>query len=187
MKSGFPPPASHFPHKFFSFSLLPPFQVVLLLCLVGLALGCGTKRVHYLTEERFAPNPAPEEVMVLRSVGDRPHLQIARLDSYTDPAKSNSVREAQLQDLRERAARLGADGLVEVRHLEERHRGMVADPAVPFYAWMPGGQSRYFLRATAIRFLDEEAPDPTLADPNPLPDPVEPVEATPEGNFRPGY
>lgn len=149
--------------------------------------GCATGRTQKLTEERFPPNPEPASVVAMAGATSRPHVAIARLDSSTDTYKTSAVREQQLDELRRRAASLGANGLVEVRHLEQRHRGMVADPTVPFLAWMPGSQSRYFMRGKAVRFLEDADGEAGEALLDAAPEAVDSPPQTIEPEARPGY
>jgi len=123
------------------------------------AAACGRTQVHSLTEQTFAPKSRPEDVRLFLGKLDRPSVAIAKIDSTLDQSDSVGAKRAMLADLRTRAAKLGADAVVDIRLLKEKRHGFMADPTVPFKAWQQGDYDLYFLRGTAVRFdvKDDEA------------------------------
>jgi len=120
-------------------------------------LGCSSTTSKRLTTEKYPPNPEPMSVLLLTKESARPNTRIAHINSFTSDDRSDTTRERQLADLRERAARMGADAVVNVQYLQQQHTGMVADETVPFTAWRPGEMTQYFMRGTAVRYvIDEE-------------------------------
>ena len=118
--------------------------------------GCTSTKVYRLTEEQFPATQNPEDVRLFLGQVQRPHVRIAHVNSYLDRDKTVATKREQLEDLRRRAARLGAEAVVSVRLLREKHRGYELDPTVPFGALRQGQYDLYFLRGTAIRFVSQE-------------------------------
>jgi len=125
-----------------------------------LAAGCSTTKVKYLTEERYSPTPAEEKISLYVNEVERPHVKIAYVQSTGAANKETETVREQLRDLREKAREAGADAVVNVQQLSDKIRGYVRDEKVPFRAYEQGTAQRYFLRGTAIRFVE----NPELAD-----------------------
>ncbi len=118
--------------------------------------GCGAPKQHMLTERDYAPVRSAEQVRLFAGNTERETVDIAVVDSFASGDRSSAMRQSQLRDLRKRAAEAGASAVVDVRVLEERHRGMVADPSVPLPAWKQGNSTLYFVRGTAVRFVEDQ-------------------------------
>ena len=125
--------------------------------LLAAATGCETSRVHRLTPEVFPPTASEESIKLFVNQVRRPHIRIAHIQSTADISRDPEVRRAQLEQLRAEARALGADAVMDIQQLQNRVRGMVIDERVPFRAYRQGNYELYFLRGTAIRFVDEEA------------------------------
>jgi hypothetical protein len=123
---------------------------------IGLSACGSAPRTYSLTDKEFAPVRDASEVRLFLGELERPHFDLALLDSYVDQSEAPAVKRDQLSDLREKAAALGADAVVDIRALAEQHRGLVPDPAVPFNAWRQGEYELYFLRGKAVRFIDPD-------------------------------
>jgi uncharacterized protein YbjQ (UPF0145 family) len=138
--------------------ILRPAAVIAPLVLLS---ACGGSSVYRLTDEDFTQVKSPDEVRLFTGELTRPYLEIALINSEASEDRTVANRREQLRQLQREAARLGADAVADVRVLEERHKGMVADPTVPLPAWKQGDTTLYFLRGTAVRWLDPEV-DPVL-------------------------
>lgn len=140
--------------------------------LAGMVLaGCSAQRVYPLTDRTFPPTPAGQEIKLYTNAIRRPHLKLAYVQSTSDVESSPESRVKQLEQLREQARALGADAVVEVRELKNKVRGAVPDEAVPFRAYRQGRYNLYFLRGTAVRFVEPgeeaEAPEASAVPPAP--------------------
>lgn len=149
------------------------------LSILALAAGlgaCATPRQHSLTDQEFAPRAEPELVRLVIGPEERDHLDIAMLQSEASRDRSTATRRDQLAEIRERAARLGADAVVDLIVIPQTHTGFVGDPAAPVPFLMQGTETTYIMRGRAIRYTD--IPETTPAD-GPAPGEVDP-SAVPE-------
>lgn len=154
-------------------SLVGHFQLAVVVLLVALvAVGCAARRRYMLTTERFAPTPASQEVKLYVNEVRRPHIKIAIVQSFADPEPDAERKRKMLEALTSEARRLGADAVMNVRQLKNQVRGAVVDEAVPFQSYKQGRYDMYFMRGTAIRFVDE----PTTQT---LPSTISPIEPAP--------
>lgn len=131
-------------------------HIPLLLLALLVAAGCSNRRTYRLTSEKFPPTPADQEVRLFVNEVREPHVKIAMVQTFSSRSRENDVVRDQLQELNDRARALGADAVVNVRVLRNRVDGYVVDERVPFRAYRQGRNELYFLRGTAIRFIDEE-------------------------------
>lgn len=138
-------------------------RVLLLAALLAAAAGCASQRVNYLTEQRYKPMPKDEPVRLFLNRTERPHMEIAQVQSYSTLKDTEETRRAMLADLRARAGKIGADAVVDIRVLRNKSRGFTIDEAVPFRAYTQGNWESIFLRGVAIRFLEPEEPAPPHA------------------------
>ena len=127
------------------------------LIVTGFLLACGAKKVHYLSEQRFSPTPESEEIKLFVNDVQRPHVALAVVESFSRRETDTETKRQQLLDLRQRARDLGADAIVNVRFLNNEIRGFVVDEAVPFRSYRQGRYEMYFLRGTAIKYLEVDA------------------------------
>jgi hypothetical protein len=117
-----------------------------------LVVGCSTPGMKMLTDKRYAPRPASYPIELYQGSVQTPHEEIAKLDSRGVELLTTETRKALVEDLRERARRLGADAVTNVTMLVRPERGWVLDPQTPFRSWRQGWGDVTFLRGTAIRF-----------------------------------
>jgi hypothetical protein len=101
----------------------------------------------------------------------RPHVKIAIVQSFSDPEPDAARKREMLESLTREARKVGADAVMNIRQLRNDVRGAVVDEAVPFRSYKQGRYDMFFLRGTAIRFVDEM---PAETAPS-LVAPVEPV------------
>ncbi|MBN1475776.1 hypothetical protein JXA47_03385 [Candidatus Sumerlaeota bacterium] len=133
-----------------------------LICLPTLLLliaGCGlaTRRVDVrLTEGIFPPRPPGAEVELWVGETDRPKIPIAVISSSRTAERSAEAREAQVEELRERARSLGAHAVENLRVETAEVNGFVADPRTPFTAFKQGEFDLHFVRGTAVYYLTDE-------------------------------
>jgi hypothetical protein len=128
------------------------------LCAAVLLLGsaaCTTSKRHMLSEEKFPARAKTEEVKLFVNEVRRPHVKVALVQSFSDAEPTAEVKKEQLEDLMREARRVGADAVMSVRQLNSRVRGFVPDERVPFPSWRQGRYELYFMRGTAIKFVDE--------------------------------
>lgn len=133
-------------------SLIKLLQIGLLVLLVG----CSASQIHPLTDKKFPAKPATEEIDLYMGKVERPHFEIAIIDSRSLPGREDKDKQLQLNDLKRMARKLGADAVHDIRLLHKKARGMVIDERVPFPAWKQGEYKLYFLRGTAIKFIADE-------------------------------
>lgn len=131
-------------------------SIPLLLLAVLVIAGCSNRRTYRLASEKFPPTPADQEVRLFVNEVREPHVKIAMVQTFASRSRENDVTRDQLQELNDRARALGADAVVNVRVLRNRVDGYVVDERVPFRSYRQGRNELYFLRGTAIRFIDEE-------------------------------
>lgn len=145
------------------------FIKILLISLSGLLVGCSASQIHPLTDKKFPAKPATEEIDLYMGKVERPHIEIAIVDSRSLPGREDKDKQLQLNDLKHLARKLGADAVHDIRLLHKKARGMVIDERVPFPAWKQGEYKLYFLRGTAIKFLADEDQETTATRTTTLP------------------
>ncbi len=137
---------------------LPP----LLLAAAALTLlGCGLTSRHvdaYLTDARFPPRFPDADVELWVGETSRPRVPIAIISSSRRADRSREGREAQIEELRDHARRLGAHAIENLRVETAEVDGFVADPRVPFTAFKQGEFELHFIRGTAVHYLGEAEP-----------------------------
>lgn len=121
---------------------------------IVLLLGCSTSpqwtRVYSPREVRNAVPPSKVELIQGRPT--RPFREIAVVESSRAKKLDPDITSRMLQEIRERAAALGADAVVDVRRLADRHEGFVDNPRTPFPSVMQGQWKTYFFRGIAVRY-----------------------------------
>jgi uncharacterized protein YbjQ (UPF0145 family) len=117
--------------------------------------GCGiyARKVDVRFHENYPRLPESADVELWRGTTTRPKVPIAIISSQRTADRSYEAREAQLEELKERARSLGANGIEDLRVETANVRGFVADPRVPFTAFKQGDFHLYFIRGTAVRYL----------------------------------
>jgi len=143
---------------------MPPSRPIRLLlpalAAVAALSACAGPTHRMIAERDYPPNPDIEAVRLFVGEVIDPHVRIAWVNSYPSEEKTAAEKRRQLEDLRARAAELGADAIMDVMLLKERRRGYVPDPAVPFTAWEQGERNLWFLRGVAIRYENPEGATP---------------------------
>lgn len=119
--------------------------------LVVLAVGCGP-RMKMLTDKHYEPRPASRQIEIYQGKVETPHDNIAIIDSRGFEELTSDTRKTMVDDLRERARRVGADAVTNVQMLIAPERGFVPDPQTPFKSVRQGWTDVHFLRGTAIRY-----------------------------------
>jgi len=112
--------------------------------------ACAGPRMKRLTDNRFPPLPAEEPVDVYVNALEPPLTEIAIIDSRSYAYVDDEVKLKQLEELRAKARRLGANTIQDVRILAKVARGMVLDERTPFTSWKQGVYEMFFMRGTAV-------------------------------------
>lgn len=131
-------------------------RLALLSVLALSALACGVSRKVdvRLYPRNFPELPPGQDVEMWVGETTRSKIPIAIISSQRTAERSRGAREAQFEELKERARRIGADGIENLRVETATVRGFVADPRVPFTAFKQGDFELYFVRGTAVRYTD---------------------------------
>ncbi|MCC5876837.1 MAG: hypothetical protein JJU11_11510 [Candidatus Sumerlaeia bacterium] len=137
----------------------------LLLFLPLLVVGCSNTKYNLLTQERFPPKADPAEVRLYVNQVRRPHIKLAHVQSFAEVSRDNDVRRDQLRDIRETAAKVGADAVMEIRQMNNQVRGFVQDERTPFRSYTQDRYQTYFLRGVAIKFVDDERAAAAFSNP----------------------
>lgn len=148
-----------------------------------MASGCATPRQKTLAEEKFSPRAEPELVRLIIGPEEREHLDLAILQSAASRDRSTATRRVQLAEIRSRAAKLGADAVVDLIVIPQSRTGLVGDPGAPVAFPMQGTETTYIMRGRAIRYTDipetapvDAAPPANDADPALVPEVAPPAE-----------
>jgi hypothetical protein len=152
------------------------------------AAGCASRTVYRLTDEKFRPTPANQEIKLYVTDVAQKYQPIGWVQSRSAPDREPKTKNAQLKYIVSEARKIGADAIVNVRMLRNKVRGAIADEAVPLPAWQQGEYERYFMRGLAIRYVEDGEAEPANLNPDTLPvvdtiDPEadQPMESSPRG------
>jgi hypothetical protein len=121
------------------------------------AAACAGPRTKWLTEEHPAPLPPGTHVDVYVGTLSPPFQPIAIIETDAVAEETDATRDAQLEELRNKARRVGANAIQNVEILKKRIKGMTPDEKVPFKAWKQGQYNLIFMRGMAIK-IAERAP-----------------------------
>lgn len=124
--------------------------------LIAGLIGCAAADYKLLTDEKFPAKPKNYEVELFLGEIDRPHKTIAIVQSKSYDNKFEATKSRQLDEVKETAAKLGADAVQKVRMLENKAKGFVADNQTPFSSWKQGKYNLYFIRGEAIVYTDKK-------------------------------
>lgn len=136
--------------------------VVALLAL--LLAGCGQPSMKRLSFEKFPRTPKDEPIDLYIGRVSEPHQSIAIINSISLSENDTQAKQKQLEDLRKRARRLGADAVHDIRILPREVRGFVVDENVPFRSFKQGRYNLYMLRGTAIKYPDADEQDAVVSE-----------------------
>lgn len=133
-----------------------------LAAVLGLTLACATgPRMLRLTNQKFPPRPSMYPIEIFAGKVQRPHVEIAIIESYAYDIDDPLTREAQLEQLRETARELGADAVDSLRILAKQVDGYTMDERAPAPAFKQGEYPMFFMRGRALVYqssLDLEVP-----------------------------
>lgn len=135
--------------------------VVLALGTLILTAACATgPRMKRLTENEFPPRPSMYPIEIFAGEVQRPHVEIAIIESRAYEIDDPLTREAQLEQMRETARELGADAVDSLRILAKQVHGYTIDERAPAPAFKQGEYPKFFMRGRALIYqasLDLEA------------------------------
>ncbi len=116
--------------------------------------GCasGPREIQRVDPREIRPARSPRNVELLSKSPDQPYHEIAVVDSFRAKKLDAEVTSRMMEDLQKKAAALGADAVINVRRLADRHEGFVSNPRTPFPSVMQGEWKTYFFRGTAVRY-----------------------------------
>jgi hypothetical protein len=116
------------------------------------AAGCTQPQMKMLQDKRYTPRPEDFPIELYASDVQTPRDEIAILDSAAVQILTTDTRRMLVEDMRQRARKLGADAVTNVVMLIRPERGWVPDPQTPFRSYRQGWRDYYFLRGRAVRF-----------------------------------
>lgn len=103
---------------------------------------------------RIGPAKASRDVALYTGKPSQTVRELGIVESSRAKNLTPDVTAKMMKELQEQAAALGADAVVDVRRLADRHEGFVNNPRTPFPSVMQGEWKTYFFRGTAVRFVD---------------------------------
>ncbi|MCX8035633.1 MAG: hypothetical protein N3D11_01000 [Candidatus Sumerlaeia bacterium] len=130
----------------------PYGKAALAALLVALAASGCQPRMKMLTDRTYPPTSPLQQIELYQGDVLTPYEEIAILDSIKVEALTSETQKVLVNDLRERARRLGADAVIHVSMLIAPDRNFVLDPQTPFRSYRQGWTDLYFLRGKAIRY-----------------------------------
>lgn len=133
--------------------------------MVLIAASCAGPRTKWLITDQPAPLPPNAHVDVYVGTIEPPFQPIAIIETDAVAVETDQARDAQIEELRRKARRVGANAIQNVEILKKRIKGMTPDEKVPFRAWKQGQYNLFFMRGMAIK-VAERAPR-TLNDVEP--------------------
>jgi hypothetical protein len=142
------------------------FFVPLIPLMLLLPAACGGPRMKLLTDASLHTLDPRDRVEVYVGKLDPPYEPVAIIDSEAYPTVTDEIKQQQIEQLRAKARRLGANTLHEIRILPKEIKNFTTDEKVPFSSWQQGSYQIYFMRATAVRRPETEPA--SLAEARPL-------------------
>lgn len=118
---------------------------------MGLLAGCAGPRMKRLTHQPAEPLESWETIDIYIGRVDAPIQEVAIIESEAYHFVDDSIKQRQLNQLKKKARRLGANAVHDVEILTKRVRGYTIDERAPIPAWQQGRTELYFMRGTAIR------------------------------------
>ena len=124
--------------------------------LLTVASGCAGPRMKLLGDEKHERLAADEPVDIF--VGELPDVidDVGIIDSRSYPYVDDDVKLRQIEELRAKARRLGANAVQDVRILAKVVKGYVLDEHTPFTSWKQGEYEVYFMRGLAVSIPERE-------------------------------
>lgn len=118
--------------------------------------ACSGPRMQRLSENRYPALPGNVPVDLYLDEIELPHEPLATIETHAVEYVDDEVKLAQMEELRAKARRLGANGVQNVRILAKKIKGFTADEQTPFASWRQGRYQLYFMRGDAIRIEEQE-------------------------------
>jgi uncharacterized protein YbjQ (UPF0145 family) len=128
---------------------------IALAVLVVASGSCTIKRTFVIGQTHPA-NPDPSSIRLFIGELNAEHSEIAYVHSFTSDNKRVATRREQMLDLQKRAAKVGADAIMDVQLLAEDHRGVTLNRTTPLRTPRQGEFQRFFIRGTAVRIAPGE-------------------------------
>ena len=124
---------------------------VSLVLALAMASGCSGPRSLTLDDANYPRRPRIYPIEVYgEGIVQQPHREVAVIDSSAYADDSDETRIKQLEELKKKARRMGADAIQDVRILAKNVRGFTVDERTPFPSLKQGKYNLYFMRGTAI-------------------------------------
>jgi hypothetical protein len=131
------------------------FFLTLALALATVAsVSCTIKHTHPVGQA-YPPNPDPASIRLFTGILNAEHEEIAYIQTPSEDNKRVATRREMIADLQKRAAKVGADVIMDVQLLTEDHHGVTLNRATPIRTPRQGEYKRYFMRGVAIRLLED--------------------------------
>ncbi|MDO8944274.1 MAG: hypothetical protein Q7U75_13930 [Desulfobacterales bacterium] len=127
-----------------------------LLVVTLLIAACGGPQMKKLSRQRFKALDINDKVDVFIGEIKPPYQEVAIIETDASSFVDNDVKKKQIEQLKIKARRLGANVVQNVHILSKRVRGYTIDERVPFTAWQQGQYELYFMRGMAIRVPETE-------------------------------
>ena len=118
----------------------------------GALAGCTGPRTLKIDKEDFPRRPSIFPIEIYVGETNQPHREIAVIESSAYADDEEDTRERQIDELKTRARKMGADAVQEVRVLTKKVSGYTIDERTPFPSWKQGDYVLYFIRGTAVIF-----------------------------------
>lgn len=129
------------------------------------AVGCGGPQVKSLLEERLDPLARDAKVDVYVGKINPPYIEVAIIESSSNPFVDDGIKMQQIEQLKQKARKLGANTIQDVHILAKHIEGYTMDERVPFTAWQQGKYNLYFMRGMAVKVPDALPSDVQAARP----------------------
>lgn len=171
-------------------------SILAAIALCALVSACAGPRMKRLDTAEYPRRPSIYPIEVYSGQVNQSYRDIAIIEStaYADDTDPNRV--AQIEELKKKARRLGADAIQQIRVLTKQVKGFTADERTPFPSVKQGSFPLYFMRAEAIIFesslpgsvargngfamknSEEELKPPPASTPEPTPVPDDKTPST---------
>lgn len=141
--------------KLLKITYRPPVGLLGIMIVALVALGCvsaGARR--NLSQTRLPrPDKAASSVELLTGKPSCDYREIGVVESSRAKKLTPDLTAQMMKELQTQAAALGADAVIDVRRLADRHEGFVNNPRTPFPSVMQGEWKTFFFRGTAVQFV----------------------------------